>query len=114
LRIHNATRGTELATNARRASTYWSRLIGLLGRPGLPAGEALVIDPCSSVHTVFMRFTIDVVFADKNGLVLKTVPRLKPFRASGLLRGSTVAIELPEGTIERSATAIGDQLTFEV
>lgn len=112
MRIINTTRGTELARDARIARGYWSRLVGLLGRSSLPAGEALVLEPCSSVHTAFMRFAIDVVYYDRERRVVKVVPKLRPFRMSGALRASCSVIELPGGTVAGSGTAPGDQLEF--
>ena len=61
MQIANLTKRTELAWNASAASTFWQRLIGLLGRRSLPAGEALLLQPCRSVHTLFMCFAIDLV-----------------------------------------------------
>ncbi len=113
MRIRNTTRGTELADKARHASSYWSRLVGLLGRSSLAPGEALLIEPCSSIHTAFMRFAIDVVYLDKSGQVAKVVPALKPFRASGMVRGAHSVIELPSGTIASTGTVVGDQIAFE-
>ena len=112
MRITNSTRGSELATQARRADTLLTRLVGLLGRSSLKPGEALLIEPCSSVHTAFMRFTIDVVYIDKEGRVLKTVPNMRPFRAGGVFKPSCSVIELPKGTIDATSTALGDQLAF--
>ena len=113
MRITNQTKGTELASDARVARSLWSRIVGLLGKACLPAGEALVIDPCSSVHTAFMRFAIDVVYLDPARRVIKGVPHLKPFRMSGVLRGRCSVVELPSGAIAASRTAPGDQLAFE-
>ena len=113
MRIRNSTRGTQLASDARTARGFWSRLVGLLGRSSLRAGEALVLDPCNSVHTFFMRFPIDVVYVDRSRQVVKVVPDLKPFRVSGLLRSRSSVIELPSGTIANTGTAPGDQLVFE-
>ncbi|OGO51429.1 MAG: hypothetical protein A2148_11870 [Chloroflexi bacterium RBG_16_68_14] len=113
MRIRNSTRSTQLASDARPARGFWSRLVGLLGRASLQPGEALVLDPCNSVHTVFMRFPIDVVYVDRSRQVLKVVPDLKPFRVSGVLRGVCAVIELPSGTIANTGTAPGDQLVFE-
>jgi uncharacterized membrane protein (UPF0127 family) len=110
VRIINQTRGTELADGARFARSIWSRSVGLLGRASLRTGEGLVLDPCSSVHTAFMRFTIDLVYMDRDHRVVKVVPRLKPFRASGARRACRATIELPAGTIESTGTAPGDQL----
>ncbi len=113
MRITNQTKGTELASAARVARSLSSRTIGLLGKRALPQGEALVIDPCSSVHTAFMRFTIDVVYLDPSKRVIKAVADLKPFRISGVLRGKCSVIELPRGAIAASNTSPGDQLAFD-
>ncbi|MBZ0252169.1 MAG: DUF192 domain-containing protein, partial [Candidatus Methylomirabilis sp.] len=53
--IRNLSRGTVLAPRARDAATFLSRFLGLMGRAGLPEGEALVIAPCNSIHMFFMR-----------------------------------------------------------
>lgn len=113
MRIRNATRGTELASDAHRARSYWSRLVGLLGRSSLKPGEALVLEPCNSVHTAFMRFTIDVLYLDGSGSIVRTVPALKPFRASAVWRGAQAVVELPNGVIAETDTAVGDELIFE-
>jgi uncharacterized membrane protein (UPF0127 family) len=113
VRIRNTTRGTELATNAWQARGFLTRLVGLLGRSSLQPGEALVLKPCNSVHTAFMRFPIDVVYVDRAERVVKVAPELKPFRVSAALRTSASVIELPSGTLDRTATAPGDQLTIE-
>ena len=113
MRITNQTKGTELASDARVARSMWSRIVGLLGKRSLPSGAALVIDPCSSVHTAFMRFAIDVVYLDPSRRVIKSVTHLRPFRMSAALRGRCSVVELPSGTIAASKTAPGDQLAFE-
>lgn len=112
LRITNATRGTELASQALAARTFWPRLVGLLGRSRLEAGEGLVLERCNSIHMMFMRFAIDAVYVDKSGRVIKTVSLLKPFRVSGVLRGGHSVIELPAGTIAQTGTTAGDELHF--
>ncbi len=113
MKIRNVTRGTVLASEARAAKSYWSRLVGLLGRASLKPGEGLLIEPCSSVHTAFMRFAIDVVTVDQSGKVVKLVSDLKPFRMSGMVRGKHAVIELPSGTIIDTETAVGDQISFD-
>jgi len=113
MRIRNVTRGSELASRALAADSFWLRLKGLLGRSSLAPGEALLLEPCSSVHTAFMRFPIDVVYVDRSGLVKKVVSDLKPFRWSAVLRGGHSVVELPSGTAAATDTVAGDQLTFE-
>ncbi|HLO94144.1 MAG TPA: DUF192 domain-containing protein, partial [Burkholderiaceae bacterium] len=53
------------------ARSFWQRLGGLLVRPRLGAGEGLLLKPCNSVHTCFMRYAIDVIYLDREGRVLK-------------------------------------------
>jgi uncharacterized protein len=72
----------------------------------------LLIEPCKSVHTAFMRFPIDVVYIDKSHRVVKLVRSMKIFRASSALKDAQAVIELPVGVIERSQTTLGDQLVI--
>lgn len=113
--IQNETRGTLLAEGARWADRFWSRLRGLLGRKELPPGEGMVVVlvPYWSVHTFFLRFPIDVVHVDRQSTVVKTVSALKPFRVCAGGRSAHYALEVPTGTIRKSATSVGDQLRFE-
>ena len=113
MRITNETRDTLLADRAFEARGFWPRLVGLLRRSSLEPGEALLLDPCTSVHTAFMRFAIDVVYVDRDGKVVKVSPNLKPFRASGVLRGGRSVVELPAGVIEATGTVPGDQISFD-
>ena len=110
MQIANITKRTELASNASAANSFWQRLVGLLGRRSLPAGEALLLQPCRSVHTLFMRFAIDLVYVDAQMTVVKTVQDLRPFRVSGAFRRAHAVIELPAGALLRSGTAVGDRL----
>jgi uncharacterized membrane protein (UPF0127 family) len=113
MRIHNTTRGAELADAAVAARSVWTRTVGLLGKAGLSQGEALLIEPCSSIHTAFMRFAIDVIYVDREKRVVKTVGDMKPFRVSAKWAGAHSVVELPSGAIAASGTQVGDQLTFD-
>lgn len=112
LRIENTSKGSTLAREARLANRFFSRMVGLLGRSGLPVGGGLVIAPGSCIHTFFMRFAIDVVYTNKEGVVLKTASNVKPFRLALSPWGTRYTIELPVGAIEASQTERGDQLGF--
>jgi uncharacterized membrane protein (UPF0127 family) len=91
------------------ADNPWSRLRGLLGRSGLPAGEGVLLRPCSSVHMMFMRFPIDVVFCDGDLRVLSVVPNLRPWRFAAK-RGAKVAIELAAGEAAKHGVDAGARL----
>jgi uncharacterized membrane protein (UPF0127 family) len=62
MQLINITNGAVLADVVQLADNFMTRLKGLLGRTGLKSDEALIIQPCKSVHTCFMRFPIDVIF----------------------------------------------------
>jgi uncharacterized membrane protein (UPF0127 family) len=109
----NVSRGTVVASGAEKAKTHWARLMGLMGRRSLPEGGALLITPCSSVQTFFMRFAIDVLFLDRDGQVVKVVPALKPYRVAFGGRGAHSALELPAGVADRCGVVVGDQLVWE-
>jgi hypothetical protein len=81
----------------------------LLGCDGLEPGEGLWIAPCESVHTFFMRFSIDLVYLDRKGCVRKLRCAVGPWRLSACLTAYSV-LELPAGTIRATGTERGDRL----
>lgn len=90
------------------AQGVFSRIKGLLGTACLEMGKALVLDPCNSVHTFFMQYAIDVLFIDKNNLVIEAISYLEPFRMSRIYPAARFVIELSAGTIQATATQKGD------
>lgn len=109
LRLEN---GRTVCERCVLADTALARMKGLLGRTALPSGEGILLRPASSVHTAFMRFPIDVVFLDRDGVVLKVVENLKPWRSAGARRAHA-ALELAAGEAARVAIAAGDRLVAE-
>ena len=112
LRVINRTQGTVLADRADIADTAPLRNRGLLKRTALQSGEGLWIVPCEGVHTIGMKFPIDVVFLNRNKKVLKIRRDMKKWRMAICLRGHSV-LELPSGMCATANTVVGDQLEFE-
>ena len=108
--ILNLTRQSVPARNARYASSFGARLSGLIGKRFSPALDGMVFDRCNAIHTFFMRYPIDVIFADEKYRVLKTVPAFPPWRPFLACKNAFYVIELPAGTLDSTATAPGDQL----
>jgi uncharacterized protein len=104
--VNQRSRGV-LADHLLPAFDAASRRTGLLRHDSLPDGTALVIAPCTAIHTFFMRFDIDVAFASRDGRVLKVRHALRPWRLSGAF-GAYAVIELPAGALARSDTRPGD------
>src|SRR5262245_25569150 len=89
------------------ADRPWTRMIGLLGRRRFEDGDGLVITPCDTIHTWFMRFPIDVLFVDENGIVVRAIEALAPFRLASGGPQARITIELPVGTLRRIAVPAG-------
>ena len=98
--------GTVLAS-AEVATTRRARRHGLLGRDRLDG--ALVLRPCRQVHTFGMRASIDVIWCDAEGCVLRTAT-LRPWRISPVVWRSSSVIEAAEGACERWGLEVGDRL----
>lgn len=112
MQLINKTKNTILAYDAAVADNPYKRVIGLLNRKEFKKGQALIIKPCQSIHTFFMRFPIDALFIDKEGRVIKTIAHLKPWRLTGVYFSAQACIELPVGTMEASLTSEGDLISF--
>ena len=102
--------GTVVCEHCLLAETWFTRLRGLLGRKGLAEGEGLLLRPASSIHTAFMRFTIDAVFVDRENRVVKVAAELRPWRMAAC-RGSRAVLELPAGEAARRGMRPGVTLT---
>ena len=108
MRVINISKNTLLADKAEITNTLLKRLIGLLNRKSLNKGEALILLPCNCIHSLFMRFTFDVIFLDKARKVIEAVSLFKPFRLSPIYFKAKLAIELPANTLHLTQTQPGD------
>lgn len=98
-----------VALEVDMAVTRSARRRGLLGRDSIDPTEGLLLSPCKAVHTVGMRFPIDVIFIDGDGRAVRVVPALAPWRIAMSARAKAV-IELAAGTAKASDIQIGDLL----
>jgi uncharacterized protein len=110
--IANETKGTTVARDAHKAANFLARGRGLMMAPPLPQGGGLVLDPCGSIHMFFMRYPLDILFLNREGVVVFMYKGIKPWRVGRIVRGAKMAVELPEGAIDASRTAVGDRISF--
>jgi len=90
------------------ADSFWSRFVGLQFRRELPVGHGLLLMPCRSIHTCWMRFAIDVIFLDAQYTVLDIRHSLRPWRTAASKTGRPQAtLEVAAGT---SQLTIGERL----
>jgi uncharacterized membrane protein (UPF0127 family) len=110
--VRNVDCGTSLGEAIEVAATAVQRVKGLLGRECLEDGQGLLFQHCSSLHTFFMQFPIDILFIDKSGKVLKAASGVRPFKLVAAPFKAHYALELPAGAITRAATKVGDHIAF--
>lgn len=89
---------------------FLGRLRGLMGRASLAPGEGLWLRPCSSIHMMFMRFPIDVLFLDRDDRVARVKEGVRPWLGLAACPGAASAIELAAGEAARRGVAPGDRL----
>lgn len=95
-----------------QTSNVFERMQGLLGRAPLLPGQALLITSCSSIHTFFMRYPIDLAFITNNWQIKKLVHALKPFRLAWV-PGTSMVLEMPAGAIDKFNLSEGITLFWE-
>lgn len=96
------------------ADNMISRLVGLMFRASPPQNaEGLLLDPCNSIHTFFMRYPIDVVFLNSKNEVIKVIRNLKPWRMTWIYFRASKTLELPAGKLPLEVKK-GDVLEVEV
>lgn len=88
------------------------RMRGLLFRPPLQSNQALLIKPCSSIHTFGMSYPLDLVFLSKTFKVNKIVANLKPLRMASSF-GSHMVIEMLAGSLSNTPITNNTQLIWE-
>lgn len=110
--ITNNSNGCLLADKGKLADNYFTRLKGLLNKKSMPAGSALIIKPCSMVHSIGMKMYIDVLFVSSTKEVVHIIEAMKPNRVSPFIHNAQLVIELPAGQIQKTATLIGHTVSI--
>lgn len=96
-------------TGMKIADNWVSRLRGLLMTKEEDLTGLLLTD-CSSVHTIGMKYPIDIVFINQSRCVSKTSERVAPMRFCFGTADTKSTLELPAGSIEKFGIQIGDQI----
>jgi uncharacterized protein len=111
--VYNKTKETFLAFRVRVADSFFSRLVGLLGRRSLKLDSGVWIVPANAIHTIGMLFTFDLVLVDQNYKVVGLRELIRPFRITWPNLRAESVLELPAHAIFKSRTEVGDQLVIE-
>lgn len=107
----DAATGRVVVAELEYATNLWTRFRGLMLRRAPRPGGGLLIQPSGSIHMLFMRFPIDAVFFDRNGVVTGVSRNVRPW--TGIAwggRGSHSVLELAVGGAD--GIEVGHQLEF--
>lgn len=110
MRLVNKTKNIVLAESVEKADGMFTRMKGLLGRRSYDKSKTLHISKCNSIHTCFMKFSIDAVFVDKNLKVKLISQNIQPWNVVLPVLGAKSVFEFAAGSIHDSNLALGDQL----
>ena len=106
--INNLSKENMLLDNVKIADSFFTRLKGLLGEPGLEPGEGIVIKPCNSIHTLGMKFPIDVAFVNKDNMVIHIMDNIPKGKMSSIIKGAKYVIEARAGEFKARNLEVGD------
>ena len=97
-----------LVENLFIADGFVSRFLGLIGSQPLQQKQGLLISPCQQIHTHFMRFTVGVIFLDKQLKVLNIISVMRPWKISKFIKNAYYVLEVTENSVQN--IQIGDTL----
>ncbi len=96
----DAETGRVVVARLQLADTFWRRFRGLQFRPPLATDEGLLLKPCRSIHTHWIRFAIDVAMLDEHGTVLAIQSNVTPWRIATSVKGTGAVLETAAGVLE--------------
>ncbi|MBU9714004.1 DUF192 domain-containing protein [Evansella tamaricis] len=110
MEVVNLSNQKMIAPNVDKAYGFYKRLKGLMFTEELLSGCGLHIKPCPSVHTFFMKYAIDVLYLNKENVVVGIDEALAPGKVGKRYKGAASVVELSIGSVKTSETQVGDKV----
>ena len=105
--------GRFIAHEVRIAYSLTARWLALSRERSLPTRAGLLLTPARGIHTVGMRFAVDVVFLSGQMRVLGLASRVRPWRVLLAPRGTARVLELAAGQIAATGLKTGAFIVVE-
>lgn len=112
MKVYNSSKNSIILNNVKMAENFFTRSVGLLTKKSLSEGEGLIIKPCCSIHTFFMKFNIDVLLINKKNEVIALYENVAPWRVLPIHPTSKYVIELPAKSISDKNIEKGDLISL--
>ena len=103
--------GRVVVAHLEIADSLWKSGVGLLGRSSLASDAGMLFEPCNSIHTFAMRFSLDVLFLDSDGVLIRAEAGVRPWRICGPFWKARAVVELPSGTAALRKIEVGRRYT---
>lgn len=113
MKIYNSTQNNLIVDDVKMAKTFFTRSVGLLSKASISDDEGLIIKPCCSVHTFFMKFNIDVLFINKQNKIIALYKNVPKNKILPIHLNSNYVIELSAGSINSKNIQKGDMVNCE-
>jgi len=112
LKLINKTTNTTISEDVMVADTFFTRLKGLMFSKELPDKKSLHIIPCNEIHTFNMKYSIDVLYLDKNNNILHIDEEMQPGKIGKRVKKAISVVELPSGKAKSSQIEVGQAVEF--
>jgi uncharacterized membrane protein (UPF0127 family) len=93
---------------AQRFGTRWR---GLMFYPQMPGIDGMLLYPCNCVHMFWMRFSLSLIYLDRDGCILKMVEQIVPNRFGPLVKDAYYVLEARPGLPGQRQLTRGQRLT---
>ncbi|MBK5244590.1 MAG: DUF192 domain-containing protein [Eubacteriaceae bacterium] len=103
-----------LVDHVRIADHFFEKLVGLLKDKVLESQQGLLLKGCKQVHTIGMKFPIDVIFLSKGGVILHLENNMLPRQMSKYIRSAFWCLELKSGAVQEHHLKLNDLIEFEM
>ena len=113
MKIYNSTQNNLIADEVKVAKTFIKKTFGLILRNDISEADGLIIKPCNSIHTFFMRFPIDVLFVDRKNKIIALHENVKPWRILPIHFNSSYVIEIKSGQISAKTISRHDIIQID-
>lgn len=109
MKVYRLKNNQIIAHKLKVANSFYSRLKGLMFVDEMKEMDALLLNPCNSIHNFFVKFPLDVVFLTDDYKVVKIIKNFRPWQVSGIYFSAKQTLELKAGALP-SDLAVGEYL----
>lgn len=92
-------RDKQIVAHVARADGWLAKGVGVLRFARLPPGVGLWLPGVAAVHTLFVRFPLDLLFLDADFRAVKILPSVPPGRFLIRAAGARHVVEMGAGTL---------------